>query len=81
MDPNAPRSVANAQRLRQARLPPTERRLLILDVIASLPHDQVNAVSVLRETYARGIYIPLPSVYRLLREMKQRGVVKAEDAA
>lgn len=73
---------ANAERLRQAALAPTERRLLILEVAASLPADQRNAVSVLREIYSRGIYIPLPSVYRILREMKRRGLVPAtEDRA
>jgi len=76
-----PPDAANAERLRQVSLPPTERRLLILEVAASLPAEQRNAVSVLREIYARGIYIPLPSIYRILREMKRRGLVAAEDRA
>jgi len=68
---------ADAARLRQVDLRATARRLLILEVIAGLPEGEVSAIAVLRETYARGIYIPLPSVYRIIRELKRRGVVKA----
>jgi Fe2+ or Zn2+ uptake regulation protein len=68
-------STMHVERLRQVDLPATERRLLILDVIAAMPGGEVSAVAVLREIYARGIYIPLPSIYRILRELKRRGVV------
>jgi Fe2+ or Zn2+ uptake regulation protein len=67
---------ANRDRLQRADLRATARRLLILEVIAGLPANEVSAVVVLREIYARGIYIPLPSVYRIIRELRRRGVVK-----
>jgi Fe2+ or Zn2+ uptake regulation protein len=72
---NGPDAAAFSERLRRADLRATTRRLLILDVIASLPQAEVNAVAVLKEIYARGVYIPLPSIYRILRELKRRGVV------
>jgi Fe2+ or Zn2+ uptake regulation protein len=79
--PDARPIASNSERLQEVHLRATARRLLILEVIASLPEEEVNAVSVLRETYARGVYIPLPSIYRMIREMKRRGVLREPESA
>ncbi len=76
MESNALSPASRSERLRQADLRATARRLLILEVIDAMPEKEVSAVAVLRETYARGIYIPLPSLYRIMREMKRRGVLE-----
>ena len=69
-------SVASkSERLQQVDLRATARRLLILEIIEAMPPGEISAVAVLREAYARGIYIPLPSLYRIIREFKRRGVL------
>jgi Fe2+ or Zn2+ uptake regulation protein len=69
-------SVASkSERLQQVDLRATARRLLILEIIEALPAGEISAVVVLREAYDRGIYIPLPSLYRIIREFKRRGVL------
>jgi Fe2+ or Zn2+ uptake regulation protein len=78
--PDAEPIASNSERLQHVHLRATARRLLILEVIASLPDEEVNAVAVLRETYARGVYIPLPSIYRMIREMKRRGVLREAES-
>ncbi|MDB5826065.1 MAG: hypothetical protein JWQ73_285 [Variovorax sp.] len=65
-----------SERLRRADLRPTARRLLVLEAAAALPDGDVNAMAILRFLYARGTLIPLPSLYRILRDMKHRGVLE-----
>ena len=65
-----------SERLRRAALRPTHRRLLVLAAAESLPEDGVTAMAILRFLYDRGTLIPLPSLYRILRDMKHRGVLE-----
>src|ERR1700761_211588 len=76
-EPSSTASVdSKSERLQQVDLRATARRLLILEIIEAMPPGEISAIVVLREAYARGIYIPLPSLYRIIREFKRRGVLR-----
>jgi len=72
----APPIASPSERLRRADLRPTRRHLLVLEAAAALPGDGVTAMAILRFLYDRGTLIPLPSLYRILRDMKHRGVLE-----
>lgn len=76
---NAANSTMGAElgeRLRRAELKPTRRRLMVLEAAEALPPNGVTAMAILRFLYDRGTLIPLPSLYRILRDMKHRGVLE-----
>lgn len=68
--------VSPSERLRRSDLRPTHRRLLVLEAAVALPDDGLNAMVILKFRYARGTLVLLPSRYRVLRDMKRRGVLE-----
>lgn len=65
-------------RLRDLRLRPTMARIAILQVMEMAAAEPLSAEDVLRQLLLRNIRTGLASVYRILREFEEHGILRRE---
>lgn len=65
-------------RLRDLRLRPTMARIAILQTMEAVAPEPLAAEEVLRHLLLRNVRTGLASVYRILRELEERGIVRRE---
>ena len=66
------------QRLRAARLRPTIPRIAILHMVETAGLQALSAEDVFRQTMARGTQVGIGTVYRVLQQLEERGLLLRE---
>ncbi|MDN2712103.1 MULTISPECIES: Fur family transcriptional regulator [unclassified Janthinobacterium] len=69
------------ERLRGARLRPTSARVCILQVLAGTQRQAMNAEGIYQQLLHMGIAVSLGTIYRVLKEMEQAGLLLREREA
>ena len=69
------------QRLRAARLRPTSARICILQVLDAGARTALNAETIYQQLSQMGIAVSLGTIYRVLKEMEQAGLLLRERGA
>lgn len=71
-------NVSVLQRLRAARLRPTIARIAILQVVEAVGPRAVSAEDVFQRTATRGTQTSLGTIYRVLQQLQERGLLLRE---
>lgn len=69
------------ERLRAARLRPTSARICILQILSASERAALHAESIYQQLLQIGIAVSLGTIYRVLKEMEQSGLLLREREA
>lgn len=66
------------ERLRQARLRPTSARVCLLQILLTVPQPKLGAETIFQHLLSAGVSISLGTIYRVLKELEEHGLLMRE---